>query len=151
MFTTCCCRLKMPPGPTRKAPVPTPNCVFLLHFTYLFFFLSSFPLLSPLCQVQQARADARLRCAGHRRDRLGVPHEPRGRNMQETKGHGRRRRAERTDESWERTGWAQEEGRGSTQEPLRPSWSDGRWRLARCRTHLSPAEHKCALGGSGLP
>lgn len=38
MFATCCCCLKMPPGPTWRTPVPTPYPILHLHFTYLCFF-----------------------------------------------------------------------------------------------------------------
>lgn len=100
--------------------MPTPNCVFLLHFTF-----SLFPSFPHCARVQQAQADAGCR--------LGVPYEPQGRNVHETKGHLKRwRRAERTNECWEHTGLAREEGRGSTQKPLRPNCSNG-----RCRIHES--------------
>lgn len=142
----------LPPSENAAWPYMESTCAdSQLHFPSSFhlpFFLSP---CFPLCaRVQQAWADVRLPCIGHTRDRPGVPYEPRGRNVHGTKGHGRWRRAERTDKSWEHTGSAQKEGRGSTQEPLRPNWSHGRWRLSRWRIHLSPTEHKNALGGSGL-
>lgn len=44
---------------------------------------------------------------------------------------------------------SQEEGRGRTEEALRPDWFDDKWRLSRWRIHLSQAEHKNTLGESG--
>ena len=141
------------PSENAAWPYTESTCVnsqlhFLSSFHLIFPSFPSFPLCA---RVQQAQADAWLLCVGRTRDIRGAPYEARGRNVRETKGHGRWRRAERMDKCWEHAGLAHEEGGGSTQGPLRPRWSNGRWRQARCRMHLSPTEHTDALSRAGLP
>lgn len=102
MFTTCCCCLKMLPGTTWEAPVPTPQLYFPSSFQLPFHLSPSFPLC---VRVQQAQADMGLPCAGHMQDRLGITLWTTWQNEREMRPKGRERweRADRTDEGWEHT------------------------------------------------